>query len=262
MSVDCVIYSAERIVLTCTVSSEGISDSLTSLDSSSININWFFNNGTEYELMVGTNVTRSEDGNGSAIIISSTLAVSGITQEDIAPLAPGSYYCRVNVALTGEDVVSNFSQQFIVMDQDNYLQFTTNNCSNESFIANESSCAIRNQSIAVVNPTTLIPRKNTPMPTDSIYENLTKITTNHASVTDVTSVQDTTIQSSPDQSDGVPEIWIYILGSMMAVFLIIIIILIVIVLRSRLVVRKSDPQLQRSNNIDRKSYSMLLYLYM
>ena len=257
MSVDCDIYNAERIILTCTISTESISDSLISLTSNYLNISWFFNNGTEYELIVGINETRREEGNGSTIIISSTLAISGIPQEDISLLASGSYYCGVNV--TGKDVtvVSNFSQQFIALEQDEYLQFATN-CSHKSFIANKSNCAVHvlNHRIAYVNPTTIFPQINASMTSNSdVYEN--PITTNHPSVTEIITVQeaDTTIQSSPGQSEGVPEIWIYVLVSMLAVFLIIIIILIVFVLRSRLIVRNADSQLQGSDNIYRKSHT-------
>ena len=224
---DCNLYEEERIILTCTVSSQGIPGSI-SPNLNSLNIKWFFNNGTEYELVVGTNETRREGGNGIAIVISSTLTISGTLQENTSPLAQGLYYCRVNVA--SDDVVSNSSQQFIVLDLDRYFQSGTN-CVDSTFIAGESACAVH--SIAVMNPT---------ITDSSDRENLT--TLNHPNVTDVTTVQeaDTTmmlfIQSAPDQNDGIPEIWIYILVSVLAIFLIIIVILTVFVLRFCLMIRK------------------------
>ena len=230
MSVYCNVYGVDRIVLTCTVSS------LISLrlDPSNLNIKWFFNNGTDHELTTGTNETRREGGNGAPVVISSTLALSVVPQDNAARLAPGAYYCQVEV--NDETMRSNPSQQFMALDQEGYLQYGTS-CLERSFIAEESACAVHD--IAIVNPTTIDSSENS-------------ITINHPNVTEVTTVQeaDTTmmlfIQSTPNQNDGVPEIWIYILVSVLAIFLIIIVILTVFVLRFCLI-RKS----QASNNTDR-----------
>ena len=96
ITVDCLLYAVPRIILKCTVSSEGLLDSL---DPSRISIKWYFNNGTESEFTVGTNETR-EGGNGEHIVISSTLTISSF-QHAAASLAQGSYYCRVNIADRG-----------------------------------------------------------------------------------------------------------------------------------------------------------------
>lgn len=85
-SVECLIYEEAKIVLTCTVTSEGISDP-TILDPNEINIKWYYYNGTDHELITGTNTTTREGGNGEHIIISSRI------QENTADLAVGSYYC-------------------------------------------------------------------------------------------------------------------------------------------------------------------------
>ena len=92
-AVDCNPYADDRIVLTCTVTSEGASDSMISLTPSNLHIKWYYNNGTEYELTVGTNETRREGENGDPIVISSALAISATIQQNAANLARGSYYC-------------------------------------------------------------------------------------------------------------------------------------------------------------------------
>ena len=52
-TVYCLLYDVERIILKCTISSEGLL-SPDPLDPSRIRIKWYFNNGTESELTVGT----------------------------------------------------------------------------------------------------------------------------------------------------------------------------------------------------------------
>ena len=237
-SVLCNIYDAERIILTCTISSEGFSSII--IDSSRINIKWYYNNGTDNELTVGTNETRREGGNGEAIIISSTLTISSSfsRQHDAASLAEGSYYCRVLLNVTEWVFLSNSSQQLIVLDFDQYLQSSTS-CSRRSFISIESACAVYYS--AVVNPTT----------EDSSDDTVTPII--HQNVTDVTIMDevDATIfmQSTFNQNEGVSDnIWIYILVALLGAFLIIIMILIIFIFQLVLMTRKT----QARNNMDRK----------
>ena len=109
-TVDCDVYEQERVILTCSVSSTGYN---TIIDSSGIYIKWYFNNGTEHELMVGINQT-TEGGNGERIEISSTLTISGTSQQDAANLNEGSYYCRVQMSYI--NIMSNSSQRFVVFD--------------------------------------------------------------------------------------------------------------------------------------------------
>ena len=99
ITVDCLLYEEETImILKCTVSSEGLLNP-DPLDPSRISIKWYFNNGTESELTVGTNEVR-EGGNGEHIVISSTLTITGSSFQHVAvSLAQGSYYCRVKLML-------------------------------------------------------------------------------------------------------------------------------------------------------------------
>ena len=137
---ECLLYEAERIILTCAIS-DGSYDSEIPLDPSRISIKWYYNNGTESELTVGSNETRREGGNGDPIVITSilSLTISVISQHDAVTLAQGSYYCRVNIA--GWNVVSNSSQSFIVLNPDEYLQHAIS-CSERTFIDRESVCAV------------------------------------------------------------------------------------------------------------------------
>lgn len=52
-SAECLLYEAEGIILTYAIS-EGSFDSEIPLDPSRISIKWYYNNGTESELTVGT----------------------------------------------------------------------------------------------------------------------------------------------------------------------------------------------------------------
>ena len=235
--VNCLLYHAERIILICTISSE---DSNPIIDPSRINIKWYYNNGTDNELTVGTNETRREGGNGEPIRISSTLTISSSFsyQHDAASLAEGSYYCRVLQDVT-ECLVSNSSQQFIVLTRGSYLQDAVR-CLDRSFTFTESACAVYNI-CAVVNPTT----------EDSSDDTVTTII--HQNVTDVTIMDeaDATIfmQSTFSQNEGVSDnIWIYVLVALLGAFLIIIMILIIFIFQLVLMTRKS----QARNNIDRK----------
>ena len=227
----CLLYDAERIVLMCTISSE--SEDLLNpdlLDPNGIIIRWYYNNGTESELTVGTNETRREGGNGDPIVISSTLTISPISQHDAVTLAQGSYYCRVQV--DKEILRSNSSQQFIVLNIGDYVQYGTS-CAERNFIVRDNACAVFS---------TVETKGSESLPTISYRNN---------SITDVIMAQevDTTfvvIQSSSNQSD---EIWIYILVAVLTAFFIIIIVLTIFVLRLTLMIRKSQPR----SNVDRKS---------
>ena len=234
-TIDCSLYDVwTRIILICTISSE---DSNPIIDSSRINIKWYHNNGTENELTVGSNETRREGGNGEPIRISSTLTISSSfsRQHDAASLAEGSYYCRVLLNVTEWGLVSNSSQQFIVLPYDQYIQASTS-CSERSFTVTQSACAVHYS--AVVNPTT----------EDS--SNDTVATIIHQNVTDVMIMDevDATIfmQSTFNQNEGISDnIWIYIVVVLLGAFLII---MIIFIFQLVLITRKS----QARNNMDRK----------
>ena len=176
-------------------------------------------------------------------MISSTLIISSFNefQHVGASLAQGSYYCRVNVADWG--LVSNSSQQFIVLNEDAYLQAGTF-CSEEILITTtrESACAIVNLTSSETHATIN-------------YQNVTDVmimqdidATTFTQSTDIMIMQDidatTFIQSTFNQNKGVSKIWIYILAAMLGAFLIMIVVLIIFILI--LMIRK--PQ---RNNVDR-----------
>ena len=141
----------EKIILTCTITSEGVSESVYMLQPNRINIRWYYNNGTaEYELTEGTNETRREGRNGNPIVISSTLTISSIIQQNTASLAVGSYYCRIQTP--DQTVASNSSQKFIALDRDQAIQFGIS-CSYRDFIARETACAVYSV-FAIMNPIT------------------------------------------------------------------------------------------------------------
>ena len=117
-NVDCNVYEPERLVLTCSVSS---TESTSLPDPDDVCIKWYFNNGTEHELMVGINQTR-DGGNGEMVEISSTLAISGISQQNAANIKEGSYYCRVHIL--DMNTMSNSSQQFVVLERSIYTQIS------------------------------------------------------------------------------------------------------------------------------------------
>ena len=208
---DCNVYEENKIILTCTITSEGVSESVYMLQPNRINIRWYYNNGTaEYELTEGTNETRREGGNGNPIVISSTLTISSTIQRNTASLAEGSYYCQIQAP--DQTVASNSSQKFIALGFDQSLQLGVS-CSYTDFTARESTCAVYSV-FAIMNPITT-----------GSSENLTTI--------NITNMQEDTttlfIQSITDQDNGVSEIWIYTLVIILAVFLLIIVILTVFV---------------------------------
>ena len=239
-TVNCLVYDVERIVLKCTMSSEGLLNP-DPLDPSRISIKWYFNNGTESELTVGTNETSREGGNGEHIIISSTLTISSFNefQHVAASLTQGSYYCRAEVDNRWN--LANSSQPFIALEREVHLQ-EARSCAAADLpliaVTSVSSCAIHriveDQGFTIVGPTTE-------------FENNSTI--NNQNVTDITIMQDidATIftQSTFNQNEGVSKIWIYILAATLGAFLIIIVVLIIFILI--LMIRKP-----RRNNVDRK----------
>jgi hypothetical protein len=241
-SVDCLIYDVERIVLKCAISSEGLlNPDHDPLDPSRISIKWYYNNGTESELTVGTNeISREgEIGDSDPIVISSTLIISAFSQHDVSSLVKGSYYCRVNVAEWGLVTVSNSSQQFTVLTMDQYLQLGAS-CSHTTFIARESACAVHID-LAVVNPIT-----------ENNSETLATI--NYQNVTDVITMQNVNAtQFTFDPNEGTSKIWIYILVAVLGAFLIVIVVLIIFTLQLILcmhMIRKSKAK--SKTNMDRK----------
>ena len=234
---DCLLYEAERIELTCTVSSQGIADSSISLDPSNLNIRWFFNNGTDHELTIGTNETRREGGNGASVVISSTLAISGMSQENVASLAPGEYYCRVQV--NDQTMRSNSSQQFTALQQDSYIQYGTS-CSKRTFIAEESACAVHNigEDTEVTSPN---PLTTDPGVTSSMQEDTTSPSSDGNQSTEPSSGQN-------GGGGATLQVWIYVLVAVAAVFAMIIIILAIMCV---------GLCLRRSQTMDENSLSKL-----
>ena len=132
--IDCDVYEEPVIALTCRV------ESLTQdafLDPSVIEIRWYFYNGTEYELTTGVGHTRT-GGNGDHVQVTSTLNVSGTSNQRFAFLGEGFYYCQVQ--MTDMVVIANSSQRFHVLSRDDYVQAATS-CDERTFIANVESCA-------------------------------------------------------------------------------------------------------------------------
>ena len=224
-SVDCNIYEAERIVLTCTIeSSEDILDSRLFVDPGRIRWYTYYSNGTESELTVGTNETRREGGNGDPIVVSSTLAISATSQQNAADLVQGSYYCRVHVSGCSHwGLLSNFSQKFTVLNHNVYLQHGTS-CSERNFITAERVCAVYN---IIGNPTTT---ETIGSPANFDYsiiycQNILITSTKTMSML-YEPIQSTPgmPQVPPDQNDPTLKTRTYILAVMLPLFAIIIII--------------------------------------
>ena len=119
------MYEAD-LVLTCGVVSLSTADIA---DPQDVSFRWYFYNGTEYELSVGINHTRS-GGNGANVQVNSTLQISG-TSQTAAYLSQGFYYCQVQ--MIDMNVRSIFSQRFQVISQDYYFQYVSS-CSEKTFI--------------------------------------------------------------------------------------------------------------------------------
>ena len=134
--------------------------------------------------------------------------------------------CCFPESFADRGLVSNSSQQFIVLDEDSYLQAAAR-CSDDTLITRERACAIVNCTSSEI-----------------------RVTINYQNVTDIMTMQDigatTFMQSTFDQNEGLSKVWIYILAAMLGAFLIIIVILIMFILI--LMIRKPH----RNNNVDRK----------
>ena len=117
--IDCDVYEKPVIVLTCSV--ESLSSDVFS-DLSVIEIRWYFHNGTEYELTTGVSHTRT-GGNGAHVLVTSTIKISGTSNQNFAFIAEGFYYCQVQ--MTDMTVVVNSSQRFQVLNRDEYVQAST-----------------------------------------------------------------------------------------------------------------------------------------
>jgi hypothetical protein len=236
--VDCLIYEEDLIELTCTVSSEGLPDSQLSLDPEAFDIRWYFNNGTEHQLMVDTNVI-STGGNGGPVEVRSTLGISAFpSQVNVASLVQGSYYCRVEV--DEHTMRTNSSQPFTAQEEDAYFQVAAP-CSTEmSFtLVTESACAVHK--IAEEPPSTT-------GNSDSVTSHFD--TTSSLEGGASTTFTDTT---SPPPSDnpgrsggGSPlQVWIYVLVAVAAVFAMIIIILAIMCVG--LCLRRSQSTMDSAN---------------
>ena len=210
-------------MLTCTVTSDGVQHSALSLNPNSLNIRWFFfNNRTnhESELTNGTNETRREGGNAVPVVISSTLAISRSSEGNVANLAVGSYYCRVQV--NDPTMHANSSQQFMALTENHYLQIASG-CDRTSFVAERNVCAVHNTG---TNRVTTNPNPST-VDSNTVDSDLTlEGTTSEATLGEDKQLTDPA-QPSPDRNGGgtTLQVWIYVLVAVAAVFAMIIIIL-------------------------------------
>ena len=207
--IDCDVYQEPVIVLTCSV----VSLSQQAFpDPSLIEIRWFFYNGTEYELTNGVGHTRT-GGNGDHVQVTSTLNVSGTSDQRFAFLGEGFYYCQVQ--MTDMTVVANSSQRFQVLSRDEYVQASTN-CRERTFYDNVESCAA--YEVTTTDSTT------SPIPTTTLDANNGDTTTTPQN-TSANPTTEPTSTSSEGQGGGSLEVWIYVLVAVAAVFAMIIIIL-------------------------------------
>ena len=200
--IDCDVYEEPVIVLTCSV--ESLSSDVFA-DPSDIEIRWYFYNGTEYELTTGVNHTRT-GGNGVHVQVTSTINVSGTSNQNFAFLGEGFYYCQVQ--LTDMTVVTNSSQRFQVLNRDEYVQASTF-CSERTFIASVESCAAYAVTVTVNHTTTDIATQAT-----------TQINYKEGSITQ--SVQPTTLIDNQFESEITTMMWVYVLLAVVVIFSIII----------------------------------------
>lgn len=159
-SVDCDVYQEEKVTLKCMVESSSTADLV---DTSDINIRWYFNNGTEYELTIGTSQMGS-GGNGGQVQVTSTLDISA-RLPNVSFVSTGFYYCKVE--MISASVHQNCSQSFEVFTQEMYLQ-QGSVCAGRSFHQPLRSCAVHRD----VSTTTL-PGENI---CDLIWGNLLHLT--------------------------------------------------------------------------------------
>ena len=148
-TVDCNVYEADKVLLTCTVT-DPVQNDLTS--SLRIDIKWYFDNGTKQEVNVGTETTV-RNGDEDVVKITSTLALSATSDQNAMHIGgEGFYYCQVQAAITSAMDVrleSNPSQMFQVSSRDFHFQASTS-CMERNFIDNVESCAVNQVSTSKV----------------------------------------------------------------------------------------------------------------
>ena len=209
--VECNVYEQPVIVLTCSV--ESLSHEAFP-DTSVIEIRWYFNNGTEHELTTGVDHRRM-GGTWDPVQVTSTLNISGTFNQRFSSLGEGFYYCQVDI--TDMAVVSNFSQRFQVLSRNEHLQISSR-CNGEPFIANIESCAAYQVTTDVLATTEIA--QTTTQASDNQNENTDSST--HSEVT----WQPTTSDEN-QKSEGITNVWVYVLIGVVAILLIIIVTLIV-----------------------------------
>lgn len=237
---DCLIYEKDRIELACTVSSSGLPDSQLSIDPNLLNIRWYFYNGTEHQLMVGVNVTRTGGNLGEAVEVRSTLSISALPSPvPVTNLVQGSYYCRVEV--NEQTMLSNSSQSFSALAREEYFQ-TADICVDGGFTVRENSCAVHSigEDSATTNPDSF----TSPLDfTSSPEEGISTKSSDGGQPTNPPP------SSSPDGGSGGGgsplQVWIYVLVAVAAVFAMIIIILAIMCVG--LCLRRSQSTMDSAN---------------
>ena len=245
--VECLYYEVSRIELACTVSSSGLPESDLSIDPNLLNIRWYFNNGTEHQLTVGVNVTRT-GGNGEAVEVRSTLSISApsppVPSVPFTNLTQGSYYCRVEV--DEQTMLSNSSQPFIALDveSDEYLQSAVPCDPGRDFSATvrESACAVH--SIDKDSATTDPDPFTSPLDITTSLEEGTSTSSNDGG--QPTNPPPPSSPGGGSGGGGSPlQVWIYVLVAVAAVFAMIIIILAIMCVG--LCLRRSQSTMDSAN---------------
>ena len=211
-SINCDVYDSNiEVVLTCSVVALSDGDIVDPLD---VSFRWYFYNGTEYELSVGINHTRS-GGNGADVQVSSTLQI-GETSQNAAYLGQGFYYCQVWMIEIPS--TSNFSQRFQVLNQDGYLQ-AASSCSGKTFTDPVQTCAVYRVTEELVTTKSKTLDMTTPQTSDK------EATTATPPVDRLSSSPSSSIGDETTSSGETLQVWIYVLVAVAAVFAMIIIIL-------------------------------------
>ena len=244
--IDCDVYEEPVIVLMCRVESLS-QDAFT--DPSVIEIRWYFHNGTEYELTTGVGHIRM-GGNGDHVQVTSTLNVSGTSNQRFTFLGEGFYYCLVQ--MTDKVVVSNSSQRFQVLGQDQYVQAATS-CDERTFIANVESCA----AYEVTAPTTQ--HQTT---TDIVYDTTALSTEDRETTTEIALTEDKSSSTMTTLADGdvdrgrgsLQVMWIAI--AITAVAVIFVTTAIVVAITTTVTLRQKSLKSRKSNEYGK--YKILL----
>ena len=217
-SVDCNVYETDLEVLTCTVESLSTADVS---DPQDILIKWFFFNDTEYELTVGVNPPQRTGGNGGHVTVTSTLHISGTSQQNASYVSEGFYHCQVQ--MTDRSVQSQPSQKFEVFNRDQYLQASTS-CSERTFTAPLQSCAVYHI------------REDTPITTAAINATTATVNDRHNTIGGTTLVLSESQSTPPpptssdnNEGDRALPIWVYILIALVAVVAVIIVLATVVI---------------------------------